>query len=142
MAVIADLVKGHELFQVSENQSVLDAVRAMVARNIGAVPVVRNADLVGLFSERDLMKRVVAEGRDAATLKISDVMTTDVTTVAPNESIEHCMVLMKQHGFRHLPICDGRRLVGMLSLRDLLLYEVAEKDVEVQMFRAYINSSS
>jgi len=103
--------------------------------------VLRDGELVGIFSERDIMKRVVADGRDPARTRVSEVMTARPLTVDMRESIEHCMVLMKEHGFRHLPICDGKKLQGMVSLRDILLRDLTEKDEEVRMMRAYIHGS-
>jgi CBS domain-containing protein len=112
-----------------------------VANNVGAVPVLRDGELVGIFSERDIMTRVVAEGRDPARTRVSEVMTAHPLTVDFRDSIEHCMVLMREHGFRHLPICDGKKLKGIVSLRDILLRNLTEKDEEVQMMRAYIHGS-
>ncbi len=141
MAKIYDLIKDNETHTITADQSVLEAAREMVASNIGAVPVLRDGELVGIFSERDIMKRVVAAGRDPAHTRVSEVMTADPLTVDIRESIEHCMVLMKQHGFRHLPICDGKKLKGIVSLRDILLRDLTEKDEEVRMMRAYIHGS-
>jgi CBS domain-containing protein len=142
MAVIFDLVKGHETHAVTEEAIVLEVARKMVAVNIGAVPVLRGGELLGIFTERDLMRRVVAEGRDPATTRVGDVMTVNLLAVSPDESIDNCMVLMKQHSVRHLPICEGRRLKGMVSLRDILLHDVEEKDGEVKFMRAYIQANS
>jgi CBS domain-containing protein len=140
MSQIYDLLK-EEPHCVAANETVLEAARLMVAHNIGAVPVLRDGELVGIFSERDIMKRVVAEGRDPAHTRVSEVMTTNPTVVDVKESVEHCMVLMKEHGFRHLPICDGKKLKGFVSLRDILLRDLTEKDEEVRMMRAYIHQS-
>jgi CBS domain-containing protein len=96
---------------------------------------------VGIFSERDLMSRVVAEGLDPRTTLVEEVMTRDPLTVSPCESMENCMLLMRRHGFRHLPVCDGGRLVAVVSLRDILLHDLTEKDHEVRMMRAYIQAS-
>lgn len=87
------------------------------------------------------MKKVVVEGRDPARTLVSEVMTDDPLTVGPREDVETCMVLMRRHGFRHLPICDGQQLVGMVSLRDIMLHDLNEKDDEVRMMRAYIHST-
>jgi CBS domain-containing protein len=114
----------------------------MAERNIGAVAVLRNDELVGIFSERDLMKRVVAAGRDLVRTTVADVMTADPLVVSPQERITDCMRLMKEHSFRHLPICDGRKLKGLLSLRDLLLHDLVEKDGELETMRAYISAAS
>ncbi|MGO9208663.1 MAG: CBS domain-containing protein [Terriglobales bacterium] len=141
MAKIYDLIKDNETHTITADQSVLEAAREMVASNIGAVPVLRDGELVGIFSERDIMKRVVAAGLDPAHTRVSEVMTADPLTVDIREGIEHCMMLMKEHGFRHLPICDGKKLKGIVSLRDILLRDLTEKDEEVRMMRAYIHGS-
>jgi len=141
MAKISDLIKNNETRTITANQTVLEAAREMVENNIGAVAVLHDGELVGIFSERDIMKRVVADGRDPARTRVSEVMTAHPLTVDMRESIEHCMVLMKEHGFRHLPICDGKKLQGMVSLRDILLRDLTEKDEEVRMMRAYIHGS-
>jgi CBS domain-containing protein len=113
----------------------------MVERNIGAVPVPRDGLLAGVFSERDLMRRVVVEGRDPAQTRVGEVMTEDPLTVSPQEDMETCRFLMHRHGFRHLPICDGKQLKGMVSLRDVIQHDLSEKDYEVRMMRAYIQSA-
>jgi CBS domain-containing protein len=139
---INELISNQETYRADGTQTVLEVVCAMVARNIGAVPVLQGGMLVGIFSERDLMKRVVAEGLDPQVTRVDEVMTEDPLTVSPTESAENCMVLMRRHGFRHLPICEGKQLVAMISLRDLLLHDLTEKDHEVQMMRAYIHQAS
>ena len=141
MACIYDLVKHQETYRADVSQTVLELAKAMVDRNIGAVPVLRDGEMVGIFSERDLMKRVVVERLDPAVTRIEEVMTSDPLSVPPNESIETCMMLMRRHGFRHLPICDGKILKGMVSLRDIMLHDLDEKDHEVRMMRAYIQAS-
>ena len=138
---ISDLICNQDTYGIEANQTVFEVVKAMVSRNIGAVPVLRDGRLAGIFSERDLMSRVVAEGLDPRTTLIEQVMTKDPLTVSPTESVENCMGLMRRHGFRHLPICDGQRLVAVVSLRDILLHDLTEKDHEVRMMRAYIQAS-
>ena len=137
---ICDLIKTQETYQGELGQTVLETVQAMVERNIGAVPVMHNGKLVGIFSERDLMKRVVAESRDPRSTCLAEVMTEDPLTVSTNEDLESCMTLMRRHGFRHVPVCLDGHLVGMVSLRDILLHDLSEKDDEVRMMRAYIHS--
>jgi len=140
MPTIYDLVKDRETYFVEADQTVLEAAQRMVEHGIGAVPVLKNGELVGIFSERDIMKRVVAKRLDTARTKVSEVMTADPLVVDMRESIEKCMMLMKEHNFRHLPICDGKKLKGLVSLRDMLLRDLTEKDAEVKMMRAYIHS--
>ena len=137
---ICDLIKDQDTYQAELGHSVLQTVCAMVDRNIGAVPVVHNGKLVGIFSERDLMRRVVAEGRDCRSTCMAEVMTDDPLTVSTTEDLGICMALMRRHGFRHLPVCHEGHLVGIVSLRDILLHDLDEKDDEVRMMRAYIHS--
>jgi CBS domain-containing protein len=141
MPCIHELIKNQDTYRAEVGQSVLDVARAMVERNIGAVPVLRDGLLAGVFSERDLMRRVVVEGRDPAQTRVGDVMTEDPLTVSPQEDMETCRFLMHRHGFRHLPICDGKQLKGMVSLRDVIQHDLSEKDYEVRMMRAYIQSA-
>jgi len=137
---ICDLIKMQETYQAELGQTVLETVRAMVDRNIGAVPVLHNGKLVGIFSERDLMRRVVAEGRDARSTCMAEVMTDDPLTIDTHEDLDNCLALMRRHGFRHLPVCHEGTLVGMVSMRDILLHDLNEKDDEVRLMRAYIHS--
>jgi len=138
---IYDLISSQETHVAEAGQTVFEVAQAMVHLNIGAMPVQRDGELVGIFSERDLMKRVVVEGRDPRTTRVEQVMTEDPLTISPTETVENCMLLMRRHGFRHLPICEGKKLVAVVSLRDLLLHDLTEKDYEVRMMRAYIQAS-
>jgi CBS domain-containing protein len=139
--LISDLLTSQVTVFADIQQTVLQIAALMVEHNIGAVPVLDDGRLVGIFSERDLMRRVVVTGMDAARTPVSQVMTEDPLTVAPNDSLETCMTLMKRHGFRHLPVCAGREVKGVISLRDILLHNLDEKDDEVRMMRAYLHSS-
>jgi len=138
---IYDLINNQDTYRADGTQTVLEVVQAMVSRNIGAVPVVRDGLLIGIFSERDLMKRVVAEARDPENTRLEEVMTADPLTVSPTESPENCLLLMRRHGFRHLPVCQDKQLLAVISLRDLLLHDLTEKDYEVRMMRAYIQAT-
>jgi len=138
---ICDLIKNQDTYQAEMGQTVLETVRAMVERNIGAVPVLHKGRLVGIFSERDLMKRVVAEGLDPRKTCLAEVMTDDPLAVTMGEDLDSCGTLMRRHGFRHLPVCHEGQLVGMVSLRDILMHDLSEKDYEVRMMRAYIQSA-
>lgn len=142
MATIRDLISNRTIHYVQPQQTVLEAASYMVERNVGAVPVLDDSKLVGIFSERDIMRRVVTEGRDPITTRISDVMSTDLRTVGPAATSEDAMCLMQSHGVRHLPVCEGRTLVGFLSLRDLLRCHLDEKSGEADMMRAYIQTST
>lgn len=141
MATVRDLVKAIP-YCVQANEDVYCAACSMTKRNIGAVPVLRGTKLVGILSERDIMNRVVVQNLDPRTTTVSDVMTPDPCTVDANESIERCMLLMKQNNFRHLPVLDNGELVGIVAMRDLLLHDLDEKEVEVRMMRLYMASGT
>jgi CBS domain-containing protein len=126
--LISDLLRNQVIASAEVDQTVLEVASLMVEHNIGAVPVLQDGQLVGIFSERDLMSRVVVEGKDPARTSISQVMTDDPLTVAPNDDLE-------------LPVCSGRELRGVISLRDILLHNLDEKDDEVRMMRAYLHST-
>src|SRR5215472_18248391 len=108
MALVYDLVRDRRLYTIDADKTVVEAARFMTEHNIGALPVLRDGELVGIFSERDIMNRVVAVGRLPGTTKISEVMTANPKTVSPDESIEDCLFLMREFGFRHVLIADGK----------------------------------
>ena len=126
MAEIFELVKDRKTYSIAADQSVLEASRYMMERRVGALPVMANGELVGIISERDVMTRVVAAGRSPAHTPVRDVMTANPRVVEPDESIENCLFLMKELGFRHLPICQGKQLKGLVSLRDIMLRQLAQ----------------
>ncbi|HMJ21647.1 MAG TPA: CBS domain-containing protein [Terriglobales bacterium] len=130
MSPIYELVKDRKVCSVEADSSVLEAARLMMEQRIGAVPVMRSGQLVGIFSERDVMNRVVAVGRLPGTTKVSEVMTANPKAVDVGESIENCMYLMREFGFRHLPIVDGKELKGLVSSRDILLRYISLKEAE------------
>jgi CBS domain-containing protein len=126
MTTLRDLVKDRKVYSVEATRSVLEAARFMMERNVGALPVVRNGELAGIVSERDIMNRVVAVGRTPGTTAVSEIMTANPRAVALDESIEECLFIMREFGFRHLPIVDGRELKGLVSLRDILMHQATE----------------
>jgi CBS domain-containing protein len=128
MTTLRDLVKDRKLYSVEATRSVLEAARYMMEHNIGALPVLRDGQLAGILSERDIMNRVVAVGRTPGTTAVSEVMTANPRSVAADESIEECLFIMREFGFRHLPIVDGSGLKGLVSLRDVLMHQTAEME--------------
>jgi len=134
MKTLHDLVKDRRLYSVDASRTVLEAARYMMEHNVGAVPVLRNGELAGILSERDIMNRVVAVGRTPGTTVVSEVMTANPRAVDAGESIEECLFIMREFGFRHLPIVDGKELKGLVSLRDVLMHQAAE--IERQARRA------
>jgi CBS domain-containing protein len=140
MTSIRALLKNRPVFSVTPETSVLDVARYMSEKNVGAVLVLGpgGAGPLGIFSERDLMERVVVRGADPARIHVDQVMTHDVVTASPDESSDDCMKKMQARGCRHLPIVEAGCVVGMLSLRDLLRVEIDEKNEEIRWMNAYI----
>jgi CBS domain-containing protein len=130
MALIYDLVKDRRVYSIDADHSVLEAARFMMEHSIGALPVMRNEELVGIVSERDVMNRVVAIGRMPGTTKVSEIMTANPKSISVDETVENGLFLMREFGFRHLPITDGKQLKGLVSLRDLLLRYVAQVEAD------------
>ena len=128
MARVFDLVKDRRLFSIDADRTVVEAARFMMEHNIGALPVVRDGELVGMFSERDVMNRVVAVGRMPGQTRVSEVMTANPRWVTTDESVDECLFLMREFGFRHLPICEGKKLKGLVSLRDILLGNAGQSE--------------
>jgi len=128
MSTLRDLVKDRRFYSVESTRTVLEAARYMMEHNVGAVPVLRNGDLIGILSERDIMNRVVAVGRTPGTTAVSEVMTANPRAVHADESIEECLFIMREFGFRHLPIMDGKEIKGLVSLRDVLMHQAAEME--------------
>jgi CBS domain-containing protein len=126
MSTLRDLVKDRKIYSIDAGLSVLEAARFMMENNIGALPVIRDGELAGIFSERDVMNRVVAAGRQPAYTAVSEVMTANPRAVNLDESIEECLFIMHEFGFRHLPIVDGKELKGLVSLRDVVMHQAAE----------------
>jgi len=114
-------MREHRVLSVDAEQTVIEAARLMTEFNIGAVPVLRDGALIGIFSERDLMRRVVAGGRSPAMTKVSEVMTSKPQTVSADADVDECMQLMREAGFRHLPVMEGAKLLGLISLRDIMM---------------------
>ncbi|HLD78027.1 MAG TPA: CBS domain-containing protein [archaeon] len=139
MPNLRDLFKDRELYHVTPSLAVADAARYMSERNVGAVCVLEQNRLVGIFSERDLMKRVIAVNRDPGSTRVSEVMTAKPVVVDVHDSLERCLQTMKQAGIRHLPVVEGDKLIGLVSLRDLLQGDLDEKVDELKLMQDYIH---
>jgi len=141
MSKVYDLVRDRQLFYVEEGKTVADVARVMTDLHVGAIMVLRDGKLRGVFSERDLLKRVVTEGRDPRDTLVEDVMTRDVVTVEECASLEEAMELMQAHACRHLPVTRASQVTAFLSMRDLMNDELARKTEELHHMRAYIHGS-
>ena len=141
MSLVRDIVQDRELFSVEEGHSVADVARRMADLHVGAILVLNGECLRGVFSERDLMKRVVLERLDPETTPVEKVMSTAVVTIDEMASLEDAMESMQSNNCRHLPVTRGGRVVAFLSMRDLMNYELARKTEELHHMRAYIHGS-
>ena len=138
MNTVGDLVRGRDVYSVQSEQSVFEAVEYMVAKSIGAVAVMEGGRMVGIFSERDLMKRVVLKQLDTRVLPLRQVMTTNLVIATPEESCTAALAKMQSHSIRHLAIVDKEQLVGIISLRDLMSKDIKEKSAEIELMNAYL----
>ena len=135
---IQRVLRSQHVIHTSPDSTVFETVRQMALRGIGAMAVVEGERLVGIFSERDLMTRVVVPGRDVRSVRVSDVMTCDVVTAGLGDDRESAIDKMRNAGCRHLPIVTEGRVIGMISMRDLLRDEIEEQGEEIRSLRAYL----
>ena len=126
MSTLRDLMKDRKVYSIEAGRTVLEAARFMMEHNIGALPVLRDGELAGIFSERDIMNRVVAVGRQPAHTAVSEAMTPNPRAVDLNETVEECLFIMEEFGFRHLPIVEDKKLKGLVSLRDVAMRRASE----------------
>ena len=141
MHVLAQVIRGRGLVSARPHESALDVARRMHEARVGAVVVLDGDALVGIFSERDLMTRVVVARRDPSDTPISAVMTREVVTAEMEDRVDACEEKMRRAGCRHLPVLAHGRVVGMLSMRDLLRDELEEERHEIRELRAYLHQS-
>ena len=141
MSRVEDIVHNKELFYVEETDTVAGAARRMEELQCGAILVLKEGELRGVFSERDLMRRVVLEHRDPEITRVGDVMSSNVKSIDERASLEEAMEAMTNHGCRHLPVLRDGRVVSFLSMRDLTHFELASKTEELSHMRAYIHGA-
>ena len=141
MAAVKDVLarKGRSVVTVSGDTTVLDASIEMTERGIGAVLIVDEAGAVaGIFTERDVLRRVVAERRDPAATRLRDVMSTAVITCSPGTTLEECGAVMTARRIRHLPVIGDGALVGVLSSGDVLAYRADEQQTTIEQLQSYV----
>jgi CBS domain-containing protein len=140
MESIQDILKGREVFTVQSGSSIKEAVNYMAGKSVGLVPVMKDEKLVGVFSERDLVKRVIAKDKDLNSTLVDDVMSTNLVLAKMDESNESVLAKMKEAKTRHILIIDNDKLVGVLSLRDLLEIDLNHCKTTVEVLNNYIYS--
>ncbi len=125
-------------YSVTVTDSVYQALELMAEKNIGAVLVQDQGHFVGIFTERDYVRKGVLQGRLSRATPVSDMMTTDMVTVEPSFSLETCMELMQEHWIRHLPVMEAGKIIGIISMRDVVAAILALKDNRIELLESYI----
>ena len=140
MNLVNDIMrlKGGVIWSVSPQATAYEALELMARQNIGAVVVLDGESLVGIFSERDYARKVVLRGRSSRETKVSDLMTRKVFYVKPESTADECLHLMSSHHIRHLPVMDGARLAGIISVGDVVKTILRDRDVQIQLLENYI----
>ena len=132
--------KPAEVFAVAPEAPVVEAIRLMADKSIGAVLVLRGETLAGILSERDYARKVVLQGRSSADTPASAIMTAQVVTVGPDTPVTACMQLMTERRIRHLPVVEGGQVVGVISIGDLVKAVIADQQLELEQLQRYIAS--
>jgi CBS domain-containing protein len=132
--------KGREVFSIAPGAAVLEAIRMMAERHVGALLVMQGETLSGIVSERDYARKVILMGRSSADTPVRDIMSTPVITVHPETPVEKCMQLMTEQRVRHLPVTDDGHVVGMVSIGDLVKAVIAEQQQQIEQLESYIHS--
>lgn len=130
--------KGGTIWSVAPNTCVYDALELMAEREVGALLVMEGSQLAGVISERDYARKVILQGRSSKDTAVADIMTAEVVTVTPRHTVDECMKLMTELRMRHLPVTDGGRITGVVSLGDLVKYVITAQEAEIQHLQAYI----
>ena len=140
MATVRDMIrkKGYEVLSIAPEATVLEALEIMAKHNIGALLVMADGEIKGIVSERDCVRKVDIAGRNAQDTQIGEIMTKDVITVDANQPLEECMGLMLDKNIRHLPVCEGKELLGVLSVRDVLREVVEVQQMMLSQLERYI----
>ncbi|MFN8381944.1 MAG: CBS domain-containing protein [Anaerolineales bacterium] len=144
MTTVRKLLEAKETaknFSVEASQTVLDALKVMADAHIGAILVTEGGKIIGIYTERDYLYKGEIEGRSAKDTKIKDVMVSKMITVTFETTVEQCMGLMKQYRIRHLPVVEKDQLVGLVSMRDVMLAAIENKESEIRGLENYILGS-
>lgn len=131
--------KGHDVYSIAPDRTVFEALQHMAEKEVGALLVMEADQVKGIFSERDHARRVDLQGRSAEDTRVREVMTEEVVTVTPEQSIDDCMALMTDRRIRHLPVSDGERLIGVISIGDVVKEVIAEQEFRIEQLQNYIS---
>jgi len=129
------------LYSVSSDQTVLDALKLMAEKNIGAVMVIDDGRLSGIFSERDYARKIILQDRHSDDTPVSAVMTPDVITIEPEQRLDECMVIMSDRHIRHLPVTENGTLIGIISINDVVAAIIRDQKTRIASLESYISGS-
>src|SRR5512146_2570631 len=132
--------KGGEVFSITPEASVFEALKLMAEKNVGALLVVADCRIAGILSERDYARKVILHGKSSHDIPVREIMSEKVVTVPPDQTVEDCMALMTDRRIRHLPVVEGERLLGLLSIGDLVKDVIAEQERTIRELESYIHS--
>ena len=132
--------KTAEVYSVAPNDSVIDAIRLMAQKGVGAVLVMEGAKLVGIIAERDYARKVVLHGRSSADTAVREIMTAEVVTVGLQQTVAECMRIVTEHRIRHLPVMDGDEVAGVISIGDFVKAVIEDQKVQLDELQRYIAS--
>jgi len=131
--------KTSAVWTVSPDSTVFDAIRLMAEKNIGALPVLAaEGRIVGIFTERDYTRKVALQGKSSKETHVREIISREIVTVTPEDSVEDCMRLMTERRVRHLPVVDGVKLVGIISIGDLVNWIISTQDATIEQMERYI----
>jgi CBS domain-containing protein len=131
--------KGNQVWSISPAASVYEALQLMAARDIGALAVVEEDRLVGIFSERDYARKVILHGKTSRETRVDEIMTARVVVVGPERTTEECMALMTEKHIRHLPVVEGERLIGLISIGDVVKAVISNQKFVIDQLENYIS---
>ena len=131
--------KGRQIHSVAAETSVLDAIIQMAEKSIGSLLVMEGDELKGILTERDYARKVIVKGRSSKTTEVGEIMSTDVLTTTPVETVNQCMTTMTEKRIRHLPVVDGGKVVGVISIGDLVQAIISDQQEEIQHLEQYIS---
>lgn len=131
--------KGHDIQSIHPDDSVFDAIQKLATANIGSLIVVEDDRPVGIFTERDYARNVILKGKSSPTTKVRDIMTTRVIFVQPEQTVEHCMAIMTDKHIRHLPVLRDEKLIGMISIGDLVKSIIADQKYTIEQLEQFIH---
>jgi CBS domain-containing protein len=132
--------KGAAIFSVAPEDPVLEAIRLMADQRVGALLVMKGDELVGIVSERDYARKVILLGRSSSSTPVWQIMTSPVHTVSPDHTVQDCMRLMTEQRIRHLPVTDQGRVVGVVSIGDLVKAVIEDQQHTIEQLESYIHS--